>query len=381
MSLSILKLYTDKGMNIVLVTWIGGGNFGTSLQSYALHKKLFDLGHNVGIITVFPNQNKFISIIKQFFSLLGLLKLRSLVEYAFASRGKRKLIQFQKKNYNRFELLTNNSLKRLVNQTDCFISGSDQIWNTHFNFSPNYFLSFAENHKRIAYASSIGTSGIKEEYLNQVKNYLLDFSHIGVREFDTVKVLSSLTGRNDIRQVLDPTLLLTQNEWKKLSKDAVYEETLPKKYILCYLIGKNEIYAKQLKEVKERYRMDTIIIPATENPNITYENDIVYRNASPAEFVDLLLNANLVCTDSFHATALCINFSVPFVEFMRFSNNSLASQNTRIYDILNHYSLMDRIYECDSSEWSKPIDFTSIQEQLRRDRKDSLNYLINAINN
>ena len=34
--------------NIVLVTWIGGGNYGTSLQSFALHRKLELLGLTVG---------------------------------------------------------------------------------------------------------------------------------------------------------------------------------------------------------------------------------------------------------------------------------------------------------------------------------------------
>ena len=36
-----------------LVTWIGSGNYGTTLQSFALHEKLRLLGYDVFIIGTF----------------------------------------------------------------------------------------------------------------------------------------------------------------------------------------------------------------------------------------------------------------------------------------------------------------------------------------
>lgn len=47
----------DKKIKIALVTWLGTGNFGTSLQSYALHKKLEDLGYDVCILHPFVFMN------------------------------------------------------------------------------------------------------------------------------------------------------------------------------------------------------------------------------------------------------------------------------------------------------------------------------------
>ena len=40
-------------MKVRIVTWLGTGNFGTSLQSYALHKKLQEMGYSVSILHYF----------------------------------------------------------------------------------------------------------------------------------------------------------------------------------------------------------------------------------------------------------------------------------------------------------------------------------------
>ena len=250
------------------------------------------------------------------------------------------------------------------------------------DFNPRFFLDFSENKKRVAYASSIGTDDVKEEYKEAVKQHLLKFNHIGVREEAAVKALSKLTGRDDIVQVLDPTFLLTPTDWREMSKNAEVEIKIPQKYILCYLIGANSWYTEQLAVVKEKTNIDNIvIIPSAENPSFAFENAIVYKNASPVEFIHLLQNATFVCTDSFHASALSINNSKNFVEFMRFKDDDIKSQNSRIYDLLEHYGLTERIYDKGSDSWTENIDYERVQNILDGDRKRSLDYLVNAIEN
>lgn len=55
----LIAFFADKNKfnekNIVLVTWIGNGNYGTSLQSFALHRKLEMLGYKVSFLQNFPN--------------------------------------------------------------------------------------------------------------------------------------------------------------------------------------------------------------------------------------------------------------------------------------------------------------------------------------
>lgn len=366
---------------LVLATWMGKqGNYGTCLQSFALHKKLENMGYDVKIISVYPHRNKYVAIIKNILSLIGVLYIINIIRKHPKTIKESKLLEFQKSNYNQVEILTKQQMHRLVLLTDCFVAGSDQIWNTYFKFSPQYFLEFAENAKRIAYASSIGTNSVKEEYRESVRQNLMKFSHIGVREFEAVKVLSELTGRKDIRQVLDPTFLLTPHDWTSMAKDAVYEEELPNDYIFCYLLGNNQCYKEQLYDVKCKTGISNIlIVPSAENKFFSFDGAVIYKNASPVEFIDLLQRASYVCTDSFHATALSINNSIPFVEFIRFKDSEVVSQNSRIYDLLNHYELKGRIYSSKTDVWTKKINYKKVQEKLDKDRQDSLNYLVNAI--
>lgn len=368
--------------NIVLVTMKGGGNFGTSLQSYALHKKLESLGYHVSFLHRLPTHYGYKEYLKYLLKILHLDGFAKRVIRPNRSLQQIKREQFDVSNFNEVNIYTKYQEKKLVEKTNCFVTGSDQIWNTYHHFNPVFFLSFVNSKKRVAYASSIGTTSIKDEYKEEVKKQLLKFHHIGVREYEAVGVLSALTGRNDIQQVLDPTFLLEPNDWGRLAKDAMYEEDLPQDYLLCYLIGNNTWYKEQLEDVKEKLGMkDIIILPSIENPDFACEGATIYRNASPIEFVDLLQRAKFVCTDSFHATALSINHSVPFVEFVRYRDEDRNSQNSRIYDVLNHFGLSNRIYREESSEWAKSIDYNPVQEILDHDREKSLSYLVHAIEN
>lgn len=368
--------------NIVLVTMKGGGNFGTSLQSYALHKKLESLGYQVSFLHSLPIHYGYKEYLKYLLKILHLYEFARKIIHPNRSLQQIKLEQFDSSNLNEVNIYTKYQEKKLVEKTSCFVTGSDQIWNTYHHFNPVFFLSFVDSKKRVAYASSIGTTSIKDEYREEVKKQLLKFSYIGVREYEAVGVLSALTGRNDIQQVLDPTFLLEPNDWGRLAKDAKYEEYLPQDYLLCYLIGNNTWYKEQLEDVKEKLGMkDIIILPAIENPDFACEGATIYRNASPIEFVDLLQRAKFVCTDSFHATALSINLSIPFVEFVRFRDDDKKSQNSRIYDVLNHFGLSSRIYKKESIAWAQPVNYRPVQEILIHDREVSLNYLVNAIEN
>ena len=292
----------------------------------------------------------------------------------------RKRMRWERLAYPVVAPLTRGEEARLVRRTDCFITGSDQIWNTYHHFIPMQFLHFAKDKKRIAYASSIGTNDIKVEYREQVVDWWKKFSHIGVREQKAVEIIQEMTGRTDVRQVLDPTLLMSADDWRRFAADARYEVTLPNKYIFCYLVGANAHYAEQLRDVQQKVGVKNIVIvPACENPDFSIEGATVYRMATAVEFVDLLSRAEFVCTDSFHATAFCLNLQKPFVEFMRFKDDDVRSQNSRIHDILGRYGLENRIYGGGRLDWTKPIDFDKAARKLEDDRQMSLKFLIDSI--
>ena len=366
-------------MKISLVTWLGNGNYGTALQSYALYQKLKLLGYDTSFLPYFDGHFRLKSILKGILAVVGILQLRDKKKFE-KTKALKKLYAFQKEKYEICHIYFRKQYKKLLNQTDVFVTGSDQIWNAWYSFNPFYFLDFAKDKKRIAYASSIGTNDFPEKHKGEIKKLLSRFSHIGVREQAAVKAVSKLLNRDDVQQVLDPTFLLEPHEWNELAKEADIELELPSKYMLCYLIGNNPNYAEQLLNVAKRYEIsDIVIIPAAENKSIQIPKSIVYDAAGPKEFVYLIQHATLVCTDSFHATAISINLSINFVEFLRFKDTDKKSQNSRIYDILNHYGLHSRLYSLETDQWILKIDYIPVQTVLAEDRNKSVNFLINSI--
>ncbi len=356
---------------------MGHGNFGTTLQAFALSEKLKSHGFEVLFFTPYSRK----TCIKRILGFLGYPELHNRAYYRKASPNNGdKLYCFINGNFKIVSPFFKFRFVELINSTDVFISGSDQIWNVMHKYDPFMFLDFVGKKKRIAYASSMGISYIPEQYREDLKRLLLRYIHIGVREKAAVDIISNLTGRDDIVQVLDPTFLLRPNDWKNVTNNIHYEFKLPQKYILCYLIGNNDDYVHQIKDIKEKANIQNIVvIPSFETPNLNVDGVITYPYAGPKEFVDLISKATLVCTDSFHATALSINMSKDFVEFIRFKDSDGNYQNSRIYDVLNRYHLENRIYNTDNEDWLGFIDYVKVQEILETDRMFSENYLMSSI--
>lgn len=372
---------------VCLVTWIGTGNYGTSLQSYALHKILEIEGYEVTFIHAFNEKefafrnklkvflfDKFKAIIKTFLNPIGCTQKKM---------KDNKLQQFNQDNYHSIHVRSRNSLRNLLNTTEVFITGSDQIWNCYHSFNPFFFLSFAADVKRVAYASSIGTKDFPESYKSHVREYLMKFSHIGVRENAAVLAISNLMkpNRKDVKQVADPTFLLDKKHWLSFAGKANIEIELPQKYILCYFIGSDSFSVDNLCCIKKELGIeDVVLIPSLENQETVIPSTMVYNAAGPYEFVKLIANAECICTDSFHATALSINLEKNFIEFKRFKDTDEFSQNSRIYELLDAYGLRNRLWDENSNNVFSKIRYEKVTPLVRKVRVESTEYLNSSIN-
>jgi hypothetical protein len=192
--------------------------------------------------------------------------------------------------------------------------------------------------------------------------------------------VSKLTDRDDIKTVVDPTFLLTKEEWQYVGNSPSFEIDMPSKYILCYFIGNNANYGEQVEILKKKTRISNVIdISIVDSPVYSFSGSVKYDTAGIIEFLYLLSHATWVCTDSFHATAISINMGKNFTEFLRFKDGDKASQNSRIYDVLDTFKLSERLYSDESDNWAKPIDYTVAHNILDALRKDSSEWLIEAI--
>lgn len=259
---------------------------------------------------------------------------------------------------------------------DVYVAGSDQVWNPSASSSIEpYFLTFAPStDKKISYASSFGVSEISKNLQERYKSLLNNIDSISVREQTGMSLVKQLTGR-EATLVLDPTLLLNREQWGYVMK---HMSGIPDKYILVYqLLPSTTIPELALQLGIEMDCPVLFMAKRAYGIKVSKGMQVVY-DAGPAEFVDLIANAQCVVTNSFHGTAFSVNFGVPFFTVL----NPNRKSNARMTSLLGQVGLEKRIvYEnadISSLTLNKTVSVT-VQNELAKLRASSLKWLQTAI--
>lgn len=217
--------------------------------------------------------------------------------------------------------------------------------------------------------------GYLPEKLRNDYAYLINqYSSISVREKSAARMIEELINCKPT-VVLDPTLLLETEDWLVITKSL----NVRKPYILCYFLGDNPWHRKVVKRLKRQTGYSIVVIPIVFR-DYFYGDKRVY-NVSPGEFIDLIYNANIVCTDSYHGTIFSINFNKEFYTFLRFCSNDLVSENSRVIDFLSDFNLTERlIKENQMPNFNNPkINYDLINSKLDYQRKKSIQYIIDSL--
>lgn len=367
-----------KVKKVAVMTWFHYHNYGTALQVTALCYIIEKLGYQAYVIRYIPHGR-----------IVALRGYRNPKFYIDKIREKIKLRlvkdEVREKAFHEFlnlrikmtdECKTASQLFRLNDQYDAFICGSDQIWAPTV-FNSKYFLDFVDDpNKMIAYAPSIGVTEVKDEHIkNCMKECIERFKYLSVREEEGKKIIKELCGK-EAWVVLDPTLLLTLNEWDSMA----IEKKQNSPYILCYFLGNNREVWTHVKKLSQRTELPVKVIPIF-SQDFRRGFDVI-NGVGPGEFLYLIKNASFVCTDSFHATLFSILYERPFYVYERFSNKDINSQNSRIYNILRITGLEDRLIRRGETKIrNNPLDcdFTQAKHRLEVERIKSLRYLENAL--
>lgn len=365
-----------KMKKIAIMTWYKYRNFGTALQCAALSEKLRKMGFSPSVISYNTSVNKYIfpELESNWNTLISFLRQRLDRSYSSAEREE-KFNDFLMKRISETELKKNYSeLYELNKEFDTFICGSDQVWSPTRSFDDKYYLSFVnESNNKISYAPSFGTNTINNnEQKKIIKGLLSRFNHISVREKTGARIVEELV-EDTPEVVVDPTLLLTADEWANY----VDEQSVKKiegEYILCYFLGNQKKYIKNVKKISKQFKIPYYIIPT----NRINDSHFVPFEVGPAEFVSLIKNAKYVCTDSFHGMIFSINFGVQFSVYKRFKDSSKTAENSRIYDMLSTLNLNDRLEEdC----FNRHISYEQVQNKIIEQRNMSSLFLQTAIDN
>ncbi|OKY52777.1 hypothetical protein BSR42_11130 [Megasphaera cerevisiae] len=360
-------------MKIGRITLDGYCNYGNVLQSYALEQVLLRYADDVELIW-HTNQSKL-----QYISVP--LSWKNCIKFLVNYHGFR---DFMKVGYYSWEIVRRANIKRfcdthihirydlsldqVCNKYDFFVVGSDQVWNPYFENFDISFLKFVSTKKRIAYAASIGLLSIPNHLKYDFCKNIGEMAHISVREQSGAKLIEQLTGKKCV-VTLDPTLLLSAEEWNKIScKPLWYDGT---KYILTYFLGKTPDIVKHLTEI---YKLKVI--------NLLDKNNFDVYVTSPEEFIYLISHAELVYTDSFHGTVFSILFQRPFVCCNRIEKGGL-NMTSRIDALLDLVNMQERRGTAEN-QYSilNPLEivYPDVENILKQEREQSEAFIKRALN-
>lgn len=263
---------------------------------------------------------------------------------------------------------------------DTLVTGSDQVWNFAF-FRPACFLNFAaQGQKKISYAASVSMDSFTRIQAMVVKHYLKDFSAVSVRESQTVDLLRPLSPVEPVC-TLDPTLLLSAEDWDKICAGRVVEEP----YLFCYFLGIDQQKCDLATEFARQNGWKIVTIPylhGYDDKEPTDFGDYRMIDISPEQFLSLIKHASYVMTDSFHA---CVFSSIYKRQYAVFNRNKSGEMNNRIYSLTQMMEQQERF--CDTDEKMTTaylsslgeIDYTHTPEEFEKRKAISLAYLEESI--
>lgn len=367
---------------ILLTTVFSAFNYGSSLQALAGKHIIQKAGYECDLVRlkslVKGRDVRLGKLIIILYRSLFLRKNNELKAYgtsynkAFVEGTEKKFYAFTEEYLNPINVSWC-ELKRMAKDALACFSGSDQIWNSSTLYvDPLYYLRFAPKNKRVALSPSFGRDFIADYNKDKMREWINDYPYLSVREDSGVKLIKELTGRVALH-LLDPTLIINADEWRNI----LSIEDKPNDYILAYFLDKPSALAREsLKVLKEKLNCKIIAIPYKFD-NMDYCDEPVA--AGPKEFVELVANAKVVCTDSFHGTVFALNMHTPFFAFER-EYGSANKQSERLLSILRKVDMLDRYQPHNVVDEVENLNFKYSEEVLNSERKKAYDYVSNAIN-
>ena len=341
------------------LTFQNSENYGALLQSYALQRSLL----KVGVENEVLNYN--CAYMSKPYGLLA-LKRKGVVRYflgiAYSIVRMLRKPNFQKfRNYIKMTPELNLAdLNYLEEDYDAFIAGSDQVWNDSItNLDPSFYFDFLKSpEKKMSYAASFGFECIPNSLQSKYKALLKDFSNFNMREESGVKIIEMLLNK-PANLVLDPTMLLSKEEWDIVSRPAFKQH----KYILVYQTTVSPLLISIVKKLSKSTGYRVVCIPF---PLGGFLKSQLELTAGPSEWISLIRDAEIVVTDSFHGSAFSILYNKNFYV-------CITDAATRIYNLLNLFKLEDRICNDNTQlDLTKKIEWEIVNTKLADERSKSI---------
>ena len=331
-------------MRVGIVThYYQSQNYGGNLQAFALCKALEALGHNAVQISLDRNKD------------LGALTYvrRKLAQFVRSIRTPAcpivSELMLRKKAILSFNQLiphspvySERSIGMCAQQYDVLITGSDQVWHPSA-VCDAYLLTFAPPEKvKMSYAASVAhdvlTPEQKERYMRAFSRY----NAISVREQEAIGLLQPLSPV-PVEWVLDPTLLLSREQWLAISTPSQMEDD----YVFCYFLADDKKQRDVAQAYAKKYGYKLVTLPHLSGQFWKCDEDfgdIQLYDVTPQRLISLIRDAKCVFTDSFHATVFSLLMETEHFVFQRSGSEKMSS---RIYSLASLFDTQDHFCDTD----------------------------------
>lgn len=363
-------------MKVGILTFPNSTSFGAALQMYALYRAVEEIGAQAEIINYFSaymkaerhtGRQQSGSQLKRRLRLWG-RKLMHAKQFSGFRAFEASMARYPQK-----PVTDKAALPTLSARCSHVICGSDQVWNPHITDTDlSYFLDFCgENTKRVAYAPSFGISEFSEPFKAAIKQELLRFDSLSVREPEGQTMLEQLLDR-PVQIVCDPTFLLTKEQWSAEARPCPKEK---QPYILYYTVKSSKTLLPFALKLAEEMNTKVLVVGGNavkqlknKNPRLEYAYDL-----EPRQWLSLVKNAQCVVTNSFHGTAFSLIFQKEF--YLEQSSDT----NSRLRQIIQLAGLPERVVGEGCAPWDAHIDYAAVAARFAPLIAGSKEYLKAAV--
>lgn len=361
-------------MRIGIVTFHCAYNFGSALQTWALKRQLERMGHEARVVDYRGAD----------FEQYRLIQAHSpkalLASLVFYGPNRRRRDSFERFISERLAPTARYGVDdearmaaELPGEFDCFICGSDQIWNLDCTCGPvgPYFLSFAGDARRVAYAPSLSHTSFEEHNFGpaqreQIAVWLGRFSAVSVREAVTAPLYQPLCPV-PIEACVDPTLLLGAADYEGLATETPDAAGT----LFVYMLEKNpQLVAYAGRLARELGLTVSYVSKRPLSFGVPARN---YYGAGPSEFLGLVRDAAAVVTNSFHATVFSLLFGTPFQTFVT------ERSGARMRELLGELGEQSHLVDRSVLEEPTAVPAETLAPRLGKLRSRSLGFLDRAL--
>lgn len=365
-------------MKIAVLTMTFNNNYGGMLQAYALMETLKKLGHEPELLFVQLGNRE------------SRVYLKTLLKKYFFSYLSKKWEYFRirpiiEKNINYFidtyinpktkPIYTEKEFDKIVeDKYEAYVIGSDQVWRpTMYRFINHAFFDFVKNPNAVllSYAPSFGVEDWEytAEQTKVFKQQIHRLKAVSVREDSGVKLCKEYF-EVDAEHVLDPTMLLDIEEYRKIIK--AENEPSHSGGLLSYVLDKTDDkkYLQDIVSKELGLEVYNVHVESTDL-NAKLEDRIYPTVTSWLKGFD---DAEYVVTDSFHGCVFAILFNKTFIVYGN-ERRGMA----RFSSLLKMFGLEDRLVfkkeDITMEKIKSAIDWEKVNEKLGISKNKSMFFL------